>query len=57
MKVQPGGMGDLRRAVKEFRKVERVRDEEIFRAHRAGSSLRSISLAFDDRFQDRSRVI
>ena len=44
-KVQAGGVDDLRRAAREFRNAERVRDDEISRAHHLGSSLRVISSA------------
>lgn len=46
-RVEPGGTRDLDQAAKRFRLAERKLHEEMFRAHRAGSSLRTIALATD----------
>lgn len=41
--MQPGGLSSLAKAAKLAKKAERELHEEIFRAHRAGSSLRVIA--------------
>ena len=44
-KHESNSLRDLDLAARAFRNAERKRDEEIFRAHRAGNSLRVISMA------------